>query len=66
MGGENLDATALVKQRLARFVSFHHILRISMISSYKINTTNLLNSIQNNLFQKGVRDYTTQKKKKHR
>jgi hypothetical protein len=50
--GKNLDAATLVKSRLARFVSFHHILCVSVVSSDKINTTNLLNRIQDNLFQR--------------
>jgi hypothetical protein len=51
MRGENLDSATLVELRLARFIPFHHILRISMISNNKINAANLLQSIQNNLLQ---------------
>ena len=49
-----MDTTTLIKQRLARFVPFHHILRISMISGDTVNAANLLHSIQNNLFKREV------------
>jgi hypothetical protein len=52
MRGKNLDTVILVEQRLARLVPFHHILSIAMIGGNKVNTTNLLDSIQNNLFRR--------------
>jgi hypothetical protein len=53
MRGENLDSTTLVELGLARFVPFHHILSISMVSSNKVNAASLLHSIQNNLLKRG-------------
>ena len=63
MRGENLDTTTLVEQWLASFVPFHHVLCISMVSSDKVNTANLLHSIQNNLFKRAVIKLGKSKKK---